>query len=362
MSGPPLDMAKQAIVSALRQLRPQDRVSVVSFDDTVRVEILSTFATDPERLAAQVQRIQSGGSTALHAGWLEGATQVAAHLNTGGLNRVILLSDGQANAGLQDPREIARQVRGLAERGVSTTCMGFGAHYDEDLLIGMATAGDGSFEHIEDAHTLPTFFESELMGLSRTSGRSVSLGIEPNREYRAELLEVLNDLTLNDHGRLQLANLIAGQPLNVVLRLQLTVPAAQADEVGVTRVRLAWTGLDGVRRRIRTQLNLPALAKADYDVLPEDQDVAEAAALLRMAEQQRAAVRAMDAGDRAGAMDFLGTVRQIGAALPSPSPQAAAAVADSTALEQLYAHGQDGLARKRALLQSRNRSQSKPSK
>ena len=71
MSGEPLETAKQAIVAALRQLHSQDRVSVVSFDDTVRVEVPSGPVRDLDALIAQVLRIESGGSTALYDGWLE---------------------------------------------------------------------------------------------------------------------------------------------------------------------------------------------------------------------------------------------------------------------------------------------------
>lgn len=359
MSGEPLEMAKQAVVSALRQLHPHDRVSVVSFDDVVQVEVASTLAHDPQALIQRVMGIGSGGSTALHSGWLEGATQVAAHLTQGGLNRVVLLSDGQANHGLTDPRQIAEHVRGLAGRGVSTTTMGFGSHYDENLLIGMASAGEGNFEHIEHARTLPTFFESELQGLTRTSGRTVSLGLEPNPEHRAEVLDVLNDLQRNAFGRLQLPDLIEGQPVQLVARLRLNVPAT-AGPVGVTRVRLAWTGLDGVRRHVRAQLDLPVLERASYDALPEDPEVREAAALLDMARRQQQAVAAMDAGDRQGAATYLGEVVAMAQAMPSPSPEVSATLAESHDLQRLYAQGEDGLARKRALSQARSRSQSKP--
>lgn len=362
MSGEPLETAKQAIVAALRQLHPQDRVSVVSFDDTVRVEVPSGPVRDLDALIAQVLRIESGGNTALYDGWLEGATQVAGHLNQEGLNRVILLSDGQANHGLTDPTEIARRVAGLSERGVSTTTLGFGRHYDETLLLGMATAGDGNFEHIEAARSLPTFFESELQGLTRTSGRTVSLGLEPNPEYSTRVLEILNDLTQNSLGRYQLGNLVEGQPISVVVKLQLTAPAQSSTPLGVTRVRLAWTGLDGVRRKVRAQLDLPVLSQAEHGALPENPEVVEAALLLTMAQRQRLAIAAMDQGDRAGATSYFSDVVGMAMSVPSPSAEMSTSLAESQDLQRLYEGGDNLLTRKRALSQSYNRSQSKPRK
>jgi Ca-activated chloride channel family protein len=362
MSGEPLETAKGAIVAALRQLQAQDRVSVVSFDDEVRVEVPSGPVRDLDALIAQVMRIESGGSTALYDGWMEGATQVAAHLNREGLNRVILLSDGKTNCGLRDHTEIARRVAGLTERGVSTTTLGFGRRYDETLLLGMATAGDGNFEHIETASSLPTFFESELQGLTRTSGRTVSLGLEPNPEYGAQVLDVLNDLAKNNLGRYQLGNLVEGQPVNVVVKMKLSVPAQSEVPLGVTRVRLAWTGLDGVRRKVRAQLDLPVLSQAEYDALPEDPEVVEAALLLSMAQRQRLAIEAMDQGDRAGARNYVSDVVGIAQSVPSPSAEMSASLLESQELQRLYLEGDELMARKRAVSQSHSRSQSKPRK
>jgi len=81
---------------------------------------------------------------------------------------VLLLSDGQANHGERRPQIIAEHVRGLTGHGVSTSTVGLGRSYNEDLMRAMADAGDGNFEHIEDPAQLPAFFESELQGFSRT--------------------------------------------------------------------------------------------------------------------------------------------------------------------------------------------------
>ncbi|WLT40515.1 hypothetical protein NON20_25060 (plasmid) [Synechocystis sp. B12] len=57
------------------------------------------------------------------------------------LNRIILLSDGLANRGETNPDVIATDVHGLAQRGASTTTLGLGDDYNEDLLEAMAAVG-----------------------------------------------------------------------------------------------------------------------------------------------------------------------------------------------------------------------------
>lgn len=92
MSGHKLDYAKEAAVYAVNNLLAEDRVAVVTYDHAVQVLVPSTPATERMAIAERIRGIRPGGSTALHAGWLEGATQVATFQEAGRLNRVVLLS------------------------------------------------------------------------------------------------------------------------------------------------------------------------------------------------------------------------------------------------------------------------------
>ncbi len=296
MAGQKLEYARQAAAFAVDQLRAGDRVSVVAFDDRVETVVASTTATDKARLKQGIARITERGSTALHAGWVEGGAQVGAHLKTGCLNRVILFTDGQANVGETNPDTIANDVHGLATRGVSTSTLGIGSDYNEDLLEAMARSGDGNYYFIESPGQLAGLFAAELRGLLATVGRNVSLGLEPGPGV--EILEVFNELPRNWYGRLQLPNLLAGSaPVEVTLRLR--VPAGFDAERSVCRCRLAWDDpKGGERQKMREKLRLPLLAPAEVDALAEDADTATAVALLRAAREKRKAVEALERGDR----------------------------------------------------------------
>lgn len=357
MSGQPLAMAREAAQVAVRQLQPHDRVSIVTFDNTVETLIPSQPVTNPEALCRIIEGIAEGNTTALHAGWLDGAMQVAQHHSAQALNRVLLLSDGQANEGLTDRHQIAAQVSGLRERGVSTSTIGLGVSYDEDLLRGMADAGDGNYEHIERAEALPAFFRAELGGLSRTGGHTVSLGLEPNPALGSLRQQVLNDLGRTDTGRWQLRNLIEGQPIEIVFTLHVPAQPPQA-ELGVTRVRLAWTGRDGIRRTLRQQLNLPVLSASAYAALPENEAVRVALERQRNAQAKRDAVHYLDAGNIAGAQAVLSRRAAAFAAAPVPASVQRAESAELRDLE-VNVQADQRLARKRAVSQNYDVSHSK---
>jgi Ca-activated chloride channel family protein len=308
--------ARAAAVFAVRQLLPTDRVSLTAFDNRVETVVPSTPAADAERVVAALEQIQPRGTTALHGGWREGAEQVRGHLLRGGLNRVLLLSDGLANVGQTDPDAIATDVNRLARAGVGTTAMGVGDDYNEDLLEAMANSGDGNYYYIESPQQLPDLFQTELRGLMATVGHRVSLEVEPRV---GAVAAVLNDLERTPEGRLQLPNLVTGQPVCVLVRLTVP-PAAQATELCPTtlcRFRLAWDEPGCPVRLWRSaDLHLPVVSAAAWAELPVDVEVKERAALLEMARAKKRATVCVDQRDRAGAVHWLGEARRMLGAAP----------------------------------------------
>jgi Ca-activated chloride channel family protein len=327
--GKKMPFAREAAAFAVKQLLPTDRVSVTLFDDQVETIVPGGPAADKPALVRRIEQIQPRGSTDLHGGWAEGGHQAEAGLISGGVNRVLLLSDGLANVGVVDPNTIAAEARGLAARGVGTTTLGVGDDYNEDLMEAMARAGDGRYYYIESAAQLVDIFQTELQGLMDTLGQKVSLGLEP--KSGAAVSDVLNDFEKAPTGRLMLPNLVVDMPVLVVVRLKLPpMPAGMA----TLEVRLAWDApRAGGRRVLRTALGrLPALPMAAWSALPEDPDVRMQVALLMVARAQKEAAGAAERGDRAATQQWMGTARGWAGTVPA-SPDVLAELAALDALQ-----------------------------
>jgi len=306
MQGKKIEYARQAACYAVDQLLATDRVSVTIYDDLVETLVPSTPATDKISITRQIERIHARNSTDLHAGWVQGGVQVSQHLNPEHLNRVILLSDGLANQGQTNPKAIASDVQGLARRGVSTTTMGVGDDYNEDLLEAMAGSGDGNYYYIESPEQLPNIFQMELQGLMATIGRRVTLGIEP--QGGVEVADVLNDLEVTRKGRFRLPNLVIGNPFVVVVRLK--VPAiAQATDL--CYFRLAWDDPEQQeRQKIRVPLQLPVVAGADLEKFPFNPEVQQQVALMMSGRAKKEAVQKVDRGEYEVASQLLKDTRE----------------------------------------------------
>jgi Ca-activated chloride channel family protein len=305
--------AREAAVFAVQELLPGDRVSVTVFDDRVQTLAPNAPADDKGRLVELIRGIQPGNTTALHGGWQEGGQQVRQHLIPGGLNRVLLLSDGLANVGETNPDAIASDVNHLAREGVSTTTLGLGDDYNEDLLETMAQSGDGNYYYIESPQQLADIFQTELHGLMATFAKAVSLGVEP--QNGVTVAEVLNDLERLPSGRLKLPNLVAGMPVLVVVRLHVP-PLAQEGEV--VRFRLAWDAPEQAgRQQVQVGLHLPVVGAATWEALAGDLEVQERAALLVIARLKKEATRSLERGDLEGAVRRVEEAKRILAAAPA---------------------------------------------
>ncbi len=221
MSGEKLRVAKAAVAEAIARLGPDDRFSVVAYDDVVEVVIASTAAAGESRRAAveQLATIAARGTTNLGEGWLRGCEQVAGHLAERGVNRCLLLTDGLANVGITDPDVLARHAAELRARGVSTSTFGVGDDFDERLLQALADAGGGHFYYIADAPGIADAITSEVGETLEVVARDVALELTARDDIRIEPISPYRATAHGNRTIVSLGDLASEQAVEVVLRL-----------------------------------------------------------------------------------------------------------------------------------------------
>ena len=303
MQGRKIVEARQAASYCIDQLVAADRISAVTFDDQIDILIPSQPVENKELLKRAINSIQVNGSTALHEAWVRGGLQVSEHLNTDAINRVLLITDGQANVGETNVDRIVAQVRELAAKGVSTSTIGIGEDFNEDLLMPMAEAGQGNAWHVQEPNDMVKIFETELRGLISQIGHSAALSIEAANGF--VITDVLNDFETHGNGRYKLPNIRAGSPLDVVVRIHM-----QAQRVGthgsIATMTLGYVDQEtGLPVSIRTELSAEFALWEAIEVLPENAEVAKAVMLLMNARARREAMERMDRNDHAGSIDIL---------------------------------------------------------
>lgn len=301
-----IDYARQAASYAVQQLLATDRVSVTIFDDEIETIVPSKLAADKAGIIRKIDSVEPRSATNLHGGWSEGGQQVQKNLNPEWLNRVILLSDGLANQGQTNPDLIATDVHNLAQKGISTSTMGLGNDFNEDLMAAMANSGDGNYYYIESPQQLPDIFQTELQGLMTTTGNTVSLGIEP--QAGVEVKEIINKLETNNKGRFKLPNLVAGNPIEIVVRLEL--PPMERETI-LCYFRLAWNDpKQSDRQKMRVALQLPVATDAELAQLPANSEVLQVAMQLQLANAKQKIIQYIDSGDYEAAKETLRSAKE----------------------------------------------------
>ncbi len=178
MQGPKLREAKRCVVDLIQRMHPEDQVGLVQYDDQVDTVLpLKPLDQVTGIIDSLVQGITADGSTDLHAGWLRGGEMLAPKAGNQSICHTILLSDGQTNRGLTNTTRICEQVTALAGAGVTTTTVGLGADFNEELMTAIAQAGHGSAHYGERAIDLAETFEAEIGLLSQLQWRNVEMSI-----------------------------------------------------------------------------------------------------------------------------------------------------------------------------------------
>ena len=190
MGGQKIIQARKAAIEAVRMLRDDDIVSVILYADSAEVLVPATKATDRETIIKKIQTVQANGSTALFAGVSKGAAEVRKFIDSESVNRVILLSDGQANVGPQSPRELERLGASLVKEGISVSTLGLGLGYNEDLMTRLASAGSGNHLFVEQADNLVAVFRKEFNDLMSVVASDFSIEVKIGEGIRP--VRVLN--------------------------------------------------------------------------------------------------------------------------------------------------------------------------
>ena len=206
MSGQPLYEALKCVGHIAACMTPLDRISVVVYDDNIKVLTTLGPVTSPGAINQLLSTVDSGGSTNLFGGWEAGAQQLEAG-SDGSISRVILFSDGQANHGLVEIDAIEKYCREWLAKGVSTTTVGLGRGFNEDLMIAMARAGGGQQYYCQTAKDLFDSFDEELSLLQALSVRQLSLKLIP---ATGVIIEALGIVDQNPDGTYHLSDLAWG--------------------------------------------------------------------------------------------------------------------------------------------------------
>ena len=184
-----LPLVQSTLKLLVDQLRAQDRVSLVVYAGDSSVVLEPTAGSQKAQIRAAIEQLRAAGSTAGESGIQLAYQQAQKGFIKGGINRILLATDGDFNVGVSDFESLKALAADKRKTGISLTTLGFGTgNYNEQLMEQLADAGDGNYAYIDNLREARKVLVEQLSSTLATVARDVKIQVEFNpaqvSEYR----------------------------------------------------------------------------------------------------------------------------------------------------------------------------------
>jgi Ca-activated chloride channel family protein len=197
-----LPLVQRSLAMLLGQLGEHDTVSLVSYETRPFLLLEHASASDPQTIMNAAATIQTGGSTNLTDGLKLGYQVASRHFAPGSVNRVILCSDGVANVGDDDAKEMLEAVKAYRQHGVTLMTVGVGVdgqtagaasgdeRYNDGLMEQLANQGDGQYVYLGSVQDAKRQFVTDLAATRPTIAYDAKIQVhfDPTRVRRYRLI------------------------------------------------------------------------------------------------------------------------------------------------------------------------------
>ncbi|WP_259400139.1 VWA domain-containing protein [Pseudoalteromonas sp. SG41-5] len=182
-----LPLLKTSLTMLTKQLDENDSVAIVVYAGAAGVVLPATKGNDQQTISAALDKLAAGGSTNGEQG-IELAYQIAAeNFKKGGINRVILATDGDFNVGTQSIDKLTELVASKRKTGIALTTLGFGqGNYNDGLMEQLANIGNGQHAYIDNINEARKVLVDELSSTMQIIAKDVKIQVEFNPQQVAE--------------------------------------------------------------------------------------------------------------------------------------------------------------------------------
>src|SRR6185503_836557 len=172
---------REALRVLAGQLQPQDKLSVITFARTPRLVADGISGDKAGEVAEAVSGLTPQGGTNLEEAMNLAYQTALRHYLAGGINRVVMLTDGAANLGNVDPETLKQKVEAHRKQGIALDCFGIGWEgFNDDLLETLSRNGDGRYGFINTPEEAATEFAGQLAGALQVAASDVKVQVEFN--------------------------------------------------------------------------------------------------------------------------------------------------------------------------------------
>lgn len=173
MANKPLEIVKQAAISIVEKLHPGDRISVIAFNQRARAILRNQTVGDLARIKNKIDGLEAEGGTAIDEGLKLGIKEISVGKRNA-VSQIFLLTDGENEHG--DNKRCLKLARLASDYKITINTLGFGEHWNQDVLEKIADSATGTLAYIERPQTAIREFDrlfTRLQSVGLTDARLI---------------------------------------------------------------------------------------------------------------------------------------------------------------------------------------------
>ncbi len=303
-----IESLKETMVDFVDQLRPEDRVSLITFESTASKDIPLKKIGKGEMLKLMIDVIEPAGGTNIYEGMVMGYEELLKKKDPQRPSKLVLLTDGY---GSTEPKKVVEKSKEYNARGIDISAIGVGEGYNYALLKLLTGKSGGFMKHAGEAKDIKTAFRQQLSNLLFPIGTDAKLSIKYNNKIRYKHLYGLKESSVNKTiATFNLGSFYAGYQKVALARFDLESPN-QSIENQPIMLELSYFDLEknqtvSVTRNATLKWE-PATGK--YELLVE-QEQKKLYAIAIMNQSIKVMADAFAAGDAQKALDAIRNARK----------------------------------------------------
>lgn len=176
-----LPLVKSSLKMLTKQLRSQDTISIVTYAGRTQVTLPATRGSDTDKILAAIDSLDASGSTNGEAAIKLAYQQAKIHYKKDGINRILMMTDGDFNVGVSDVDEMLDIIRRERDSGVSLSTFGFGeGNLNDHMMEQVADNGNGNYSYIDSLSEAKKALLDEMSATFNTVAKDVKVQVEFN--------------------------------------------------------------------------------------------------------------------------------------------------------------------------------------
>src|SRR5690554_176751 len=174
-----IELAKDALQVLTRNLGEEDTIAITTYAGQVTTILEPTGTQKRDTISKAINSLRTGGATRMGDGLQLAYETALKSFVAGDVNRVIVLSDGDANVGARSHGEILESIRSYVEDGVTLSTIGFGmGNYQDQMMEQLANKGNGNYYYIDSPEEARKVFGEQLDGTLQVIAKDVKIQVE----------------------------------------------------------------------------------------------------------------------------------------------------------------------------------------